>query len=89
MYFSTTDEYQRTRNMLQLLYGHELQSRRPRMYTMIGFHSQHLRPLHKLQNRQLKTWREWKKQGDMEKADEMLPDMLLVLNAITGGLGTT
>lgn len=84
-----TDEYQRTKNMLQLLYGHELQSRRPRMHTMIGFRSQHLRPLHNLQIRQLKTWRERKKQGDMEKADEMLPDMLLVLNAIAGGLGTT
>ena len=84
-----TGEYHRTRNMLELLYGHELRSRRPRMYTMIGFRNEHLRPLHKMQIRQLKTWRKLQLNDDHEKADKMLPDMLLVLNAIAGGLGTT
>jgi len=84
-----TAEYHRTRNMLELLYGHELRARRPRMYTMIGFRNEHLRLLHKMQIRQLGTWRELRQSNDHEKADELLPDMLLVLNAIAGGLGTT
>jgi len=84
-----TAEFHRTRSMLELLYGHELRSRRPRMYAMIGFRNEHLRPLHQMQIRQLKKWRRFREDGDGERADEMLPDMLLVLNAIAGGLGTT
>jgi len=84
-----TGEFHRTRNMLELLYGHELRSRRPRMYTMIGFRNEHLRPLHQMQIRQLKKWRTFRENGDDARAEEMLPDMLLVLNAIAGGLGTT
>ena len=84
-----TGEFHRTRSMLELLYGHELRSRRPRMYTMIGFRNEHLRPLHKMQIRQLKKWRALRREEDYARADEMLPDMLLVLNAIAGGLGTT
>lgn len=84
-----TEEFHRTRDMLELLYGHELQSRRPRMYTMIGFRNERLKPLHLLQIQQLKTWRKFQRDGKKENADAMLPDMLLVLNAIAGGLGTT
>ena len=84
-----TSEFHRTRSMLELLYGHELKSRRPRMYTMIGFRNEHLKPLHQMQIRQLKEWRAYRQDGDDARADKMLPDMLLVLNAIAGGLGTT
>ncbi len=84
-----TAEYHRTRDMLEQLYGHELRSRRPRMYNMIGFRNEHLRPLHQMQIRQLEKWRGFRQEEDYERADEMLPDMLLVLNAIAGGLGTT
>ncbi|MDI6402025.1 phosphoenolpyruvate carboxylase, partial [Balneolaceae bacterium ANBcel3] len=83
------DEYHRTRNMLEFLYGHKLKERRPRMYTMISFRSERLEALHKLQLDQLKRWRTYKKDGQEEKAEKMLPGMLLVLNAIAGGLGTT
>ena len=82
-------EYDRTRNMLELLYGHTLVERRPRMYTMIGFRSERLEPLHMIQIDQLKKWRKLKKEGLEKEAEEMLPDMLLVLNAIASGLGTT
>ena len=84
-----TGEFRRTKRMLELLYGHELQARRPRMYTMIGFRNERLKPLHRLQIRQLQTWRGLKRDGKEKEADAMLPDMLLVLNAIAGGLGTT
>lgn len=83
------EEFVRTREMLELLYGHKLSERRPRMYQMIGFRSERLKSLHYLQIRQLKTWRNLKQQGQEEEAQKMLPDLLLVLNAIASGLGTT
>jgi phosphoenolpyruvate carboxylase len=84
-----TAEFFRSRKMLEILYGHSLSGRRPRMYQMIEFRSKHLKPLHHLQIGQLKTWRRLKKEGRLEQADAMLPEMLLVLNAIASGLGTT
>ncbi|MFU8860800.1 MAG: phosphoenolpyruvate carboxylase [Cyclonatronaceae bacterium] len=84
-----TAEYHRTRNMLEILYGQSLAGRRPRMYQMIEFRAERLKPLHHLQIGQLKTWRRLKKEGQQDKADAMLPEMLLVLNAIASGLGTT
>lgn len=75
--------------MLELLYGHTLIERRPRMYTMIGFRSERPEPLHMIQVDQLKKWRKLKTEGQEKEAEEMLPDMLLVLNAIASGLGTT
>ncbi|TVR65184.1 MAG: phosphoenolpyruvate carboxylase [Gemmatimonadales bacterium] len=82
-------EYRRTREMLEGLYGHPLQERRPRMYTMMGFRSERLRPLHRLQIDQLHRWRRLHAQGDGAGADALLPEMLLVVNAIASGLGTT
>lgn len=83
------EEYQRTRSGLEQLYGHELKERRPRMYQMIGFRNTLLTPLHQLQIEQLRRWRAYRENGDDQKAREMLPGMLLVVNAIAGGLGTT
>ena len=83
------DEYERTRDMLELLYGHSLRERRPRMYEMIELRSNRLEPLHQLQIEQMKSWRKLKSQGKEKEAEAMLPDMLLVLNAISSGLGST
>ncbi|MEX0843824.1 MAG: phosphoenolpyruvate carboxylase [Balneolaceae bacterium] len=83
------EEFIRTREMLEFLYGHKLTKRRPRMYQMIEFRSERLKPLHKLQIEQLKEWRGLKKEGKEKEAAERLPEMLLVLNAIASGLGTT
>lgn len=88
-YSKIVDEYEKTRDMLEMLYGHKLRERRPRMYEMIELRSKRLEPLHQLQIEQLKTWRKLKNQGKDSKADNMLPDMLLVLNAISSGLGST
>lgn len=83
------DEYQKTQNMLEVLYGQKLRERRPRMYKMIEFRSKRLEPLHRLQIEQIKTWRKLKNQGKDDEAEAMLPEMLLVLNAISSGLGST
>ncbi len=82
-------EFNRTKAMLEALYGHELQSRRPRMYTMIGYRAERLKPLHQLQINQLKEWRKLTAEGKEEDAKKCLPEMLLVVNAIAAGLGTT
>lgn len=82
-------EYERTKAMLEVLYGQKLRERRPRMYTMIDYRAERLMPLHKLQIQQLKEWRKLKNDGEDEKASALVPDMLLVVNAIAGGLGNT
>lgn len=82
-------EYVRTRDMLELLYGQKLDERRGRMYTMIGYRDEKLRPLHQLQIQQIQTWRKLKTEGNDKEAAAMMPGMLLVLNAIASGLGTT
>jgi phosphoenolpyruvate carboxylase len=84
-----TAEYNRTRKMLESLYGESLAERRPRMYTLIGFRSERLRPLHLMQIAQLREWRRLQLDGQDAEAKALLPDMLLVLNAIAGGLGST
>lgn len=84
-----TKEYHTTRAMLQTLYGHDLRERRPRVYEMIDLRSERLAPLHQLQIEQVNTWRGLKTEGHKEQAEAMLPDMLLVLNAISSGLGST
>lgn len=83
------DEYHTTRKMLEALYGHDLRERRPRVYEMIDMRSKRLAPLHQLQIDQVKTWRALNAQGNEEQAESMLPNMLLVLNAISSGLGST
>lgn len=83
------EEFLKTKEMLEMLYGQLLEERRPRMYTMIGFRSTRLAQLHKLQISQLRTWRKLKQDGKEKEAQEALPEMLLVLNAIASGLGTT
>jgi phosphoenolpyruvate carboxylase len=37
----------------------------------------------------LKSWRAAKASGDEELADSLLPELLLTVNAISGGLRTT
>ena len=83
------EEYHTTRDMLETLYGHGLRERRPRVYEMIELRSERLEPLHQLQIDQIKHWRALKNQGKEDEAESMLPDMLLVLNAISSGLGST
>jgi len=84
-----TGEFNRTREMLELLYGQKLHERRERMYIMTRYRNERLLPLHRLQINQLRQWRALTADGADERARAMLPDMLLVLNAIASGLGTT
>lgn len=82
-------EYEQTRTILEELYGEKLNERRPRMHQLIEFRSKRLYPLHQLQIEQLKKWRSLKESGNETEASGLLPEMLLVLNAIASGLGAT
>jgi phosphoenolpyruvate carboxylase len=84
-----SSEYHRTKEMLEILYGQPLNERRSRMYTMIEERSARMRPLHALQISQIREWRALKADGKEEEAARKLPEMLLVLNAIAGGMGST
>ncbi len=59
------------------------------MCQMIGFRSQRLCPLHRLQIEKLRTWREHKQAGRGNEANTLLPEMLPLVNAIASGLGMT
>lgn len=82
-------EYEATKDTLTELYGHPLEARRARMYSMIAHRNAKMQHLHTLQISQLATWRSLKSEGREEEAAAKLPEMLQVLNAIAGGLGTT
>lgn len=83
-----TGEFTRTRAMLEQLYGQSLAERRPRTYQMLSLRRPKLTSLHHLQIEQLRRWRELKA-ADPAAAEALIPDLLLVVNAIAAGLRTT
>ena len=85
-----SEEYERTRSMLEILYGQKLHERRGRMYSMIGYRDE------KNSDRCISCrLNSYAPGGDsLPTATPMrlircFPGCLLVLNAIAGGLGTT
>lgn len=84
-----SEEWYRTREMLARLRGAPVDARRPRMNKTLGLRADALRILHEQQIDLLKKWRSLRKAGKMEEAEDMLPDLLLSINAIASGLRTT
>lgn len=80
-------EYQRTVAMLERLYGGPLVERRPNIYSMIEARAPGLRLLHRQQIDLLRRWRAAKARGESEPA--LLTQLLLTVNAIANGLGST
>ena len=78
-----------TRDMMQRLYGGPLLEQRPNVQRMIALRSEGLRILHRQQIELLKTWRAYMKMGETAQAETMTPRLLLTVNAIASGLGTT
>lgn len=83
------DEYLRTKHILDQLFGGDIEKRRPRMIRTIRMRSAGLTLLHRRQVRLLDQWRTARESGDEERANTMLPDLLLSINAIASGLRTT
>jgi len=82
------DEYVLTQEMIDSVFHATREKRRPRMIRTIGLRAAGLHRLHRLQIKLIREWREAKAK-DNPIADEMLPTVLLTINAIASGLRTT
>ncbi len=82
-------ELQRTREMIELIYGGPLSQRRPNIQRMMNLRSSGLRVLHYQQIDLLKMWRSYHRMQQTKEAEQLIPQLLLTVNAIASGLGTT
>ncbi|MFN5961675.1 MAG: phosphoenolpyruvate carboxylase [Verrucomicrobiota bacterium] len=82
-------EYDRTSRMLALLFSGSFEERRPRLAETLGIREGALRMLHRQQIALLREWRGMLAGGDTVKADQLLPDILVSINALASGLRTT
>lgn len=81
-----TEEFERTRHMLDDLFQGRVEERRPRMLNTLQRRAEALGVLHR---RQIALLREWRGASSPEKAAALLPRVLLSINAIASGLRTT
>ncbi|MBE7496106.1 MAG: phosphoenolpyruvate carboxylase [Verrucomicrobiaceae bacterium] len=82
-------EHDTTRTILEDLFKGTFAARRPRLAYTLDIREAPLRALHLQQIELLKQWRALLAAGDQARADSMLPDMLISINAIASGLRTT
>ena len=83
------EEFERTRRMLELVYGGRLDERRPNIHGSLDRRRQPLRTLHRHQIALLREWRGLRAGGDLDAASGLLTRLLLSVNAIASGLGAT
>jgi phosphoenolpyruvate carboxylase len=82
-------ERERTRLIVERIYGGTLGERRPNIERMMNLRAYGLRILHQQQIDLLKMWRSYMRLNDNDSADKLIPQLLLTVNAIASGLGTT
>ncbi len=82
-------ELARTRRMLELIYAGPLTERRPNIHGMLSLRRAGLHVLHEQQIELIRTWRRLRQAGDTAGAEALLPRLLLTVNAIASGLGST
>ncbi len=82
------DERTRTIDLLEGIYGGPLAERRPNIARTLRQRDPALRSLHRRQIELVSTWRA-RQAEDPEVAESMLPQLLVTVNAIASGLGTT
>jgi phosphoenolpyruvate carboxylase len=83
------DEYERTRAVLDGLFGDNRQQRRPRLLKAIEIRRHALIRLHREQIALLRDWREALREQRAGDAERILTALLVTVNAIAGGLKTT
>ena len=81
-------EHSRTVDVLEQIYGGPLGERRPNIARTLRQRDPALRPLHRRQIELISTWRA-RQVEDPAAAEAMLPQLLVTVNAIASGLGTT
>ncbi len=82
-------EYERTRNLLDELFGGNRPRRRPRLLKAVDIRRHALIRLHREQIALLRAWRQALREERAEDAEEILSSLLVTVNAIAGGLKTT
>lgn len=82
-------EWRRSKKWVETIYGGSLESQRPNVQRMIRLRGDGLRLLHQQQIALLKRYRSYRRMGEDEQAEKLLPALLLTVNAIASGLGTT
>jgi phosphoenolpyruvate carboxylase len=82
-------EFERTKSLLAELFDGEMRVRRPRMAKTLEIREAPLKILHQQQIALLRQWRDHLANEETEKADALLPKLLLSINAIASGLRTT
>ncbi|HEY1015188.1 MAG TPA: phosphoenolpyruvate carboxylase [Herpetosiphonaceae bacterium] len=82
-------ELARTTRMLEAVYGGPLAERRPNVARANAARQDGLALLHRQQLRMLRDWRGLRAAGAHQEAEALLLKLLLTVNALASGLGTT
>lgn len=82
------EEYERTCQMIERIYGCSLADRRPRLHRVLNLRQEGLRLLHHQQIGLLRSWRTLQKENPAE-AERVLRQLFFSINAIASGLRTT
>ncbi|MGA0845594.1 MAG: phosphoenolpyruvate carboxylase, partial [Luteolibacter sp.] len=83
------NELHRTRKALGRLFHRPFEERRPRMARTLAIREEPLQVLHMQQISLLKDWRAQIADGKQAAAEQLIPDLLISINAISSGLRTT
>ena len=83
------EELKRTREMFDLILDKPIRERRTQHWYSNVIRATAMGDLHKKQIELLKIWRDQKKEGNSDHADETLTSLLLTINAIASALRTT
>ena len=78
-----------TRDMMQDLLPIPISRRRVNHHLSTRLRAEALQPLHQEQVQLLRLWRQAQKQKETSRADQLLRDLLLSVNAIASAMGTT
>jgi phosphoenolpyruvate carboxylase len=82
-------ELTRTTEVIKDLFNGPFAARRPRMARTLEIREEPLRVLHLQQISLLREWRARLAAGDSPGAEQLIPDLLISVNAISSGLRTT
>ena len=82
-------ELERTRRMIEVIYEGSLAEKRPNVHRTLMLREEGLRILHDQQIELLRRWRTLQAAGDLSRAEDLLVQLLLNINAVASCLGTT
>ena len=82
-------EHSITKNILEEIFGSDIDKRRIKMIETIQLRRRGLYILHEIQISLLKEWRQYVKDDKVEESNKILNTLLLTVNAIENKLKTT